>query len=89
MLIEKVANLESWEEVRKILGNGTLSQAASLAQANVVQTTHLIKRSFFEMQSGMDVDSQQNKRPKGDEEVEIEDNVTRSLDKGKGVLQIT
>lgn len=41
------------------------------------------------MQSGMDVDSQQNKRPKGDEEVEMEDNVTRRLDKGKGVLQIT
>lgn len=37
----------------------------------------------------MDVDWQQNKRPKGDEEVETEDNVTRSLDKRKCVMQIT
>jgi hypothetical protein len=32
----------------------------------------------------MDVDGQQNKRPKGDEEVETKDSVTGSLDKGKG-----
>jgi hypothetical protein len=34
----------------------------------------------------VDVDAQQNKNPKGDKEVEIEYNVTRSLDKWKGML---
>jgi hypothetical protein len=68
---------------------GIPNQVASSAQANTVQTTHPIKRKFSEMQFGMDVDGQQNKRPKGDEEVETEDSVTGILDKGKGFCQIT
>jgi hypothetical protein len=41
------------------------------------------------MQYGMDLDGQQNKMPKEDEEVDTKDSVTEILDNGKGSLQIT
>jgi hypothetical protein len=63
-------------------------------QASVIQTPQKKelqpgKRTFSEFQSDMDIDGKQSKRPKGDEESDSQGVITKILDKGKSILQIT
>jgi hypothetical protein len=98
-VVEINANMDSWENVKKILEEEAQNQTTteSMDQSNVIQTPQkqelqLGKMTFLDMHSEMDIDDHLSeslrKKTKGDEELDLEGFLADFTGEGKGIFQI-